>query len=113
MTNSQLSTTEPKKKKKKNLSKQLEQEQNHKNGNHKEGYQQGWGGRRMGEKIQGIKRVISMYKIDRRRLRIVWEMEKPKTLYVWYMAVNEGGGILVGGGYRVEGNKVEKKMRQL
>ena len=41
-TNSQLSTTEPKKQK---LSKQLEQEQNHRNGNHMEGYQWGEGGR--------------------------------------------------------------------
>ena len=45
-TNSQLSTFEPKKKKK-NL-KQLAQEQNHRNGDHMEGYQQGWGGERMG-----------------------------------------------------------------
>ena len=42
-TNSQLSTTEPKKEKQK-LSKQLEQEQNHRNGNHMEGYQQARGG---------------------------------------------------------------------
>ena len=34
-TNSQLSTTEPKQK--------LEQEQNHTNGDHMEGYQKGWG----------------------------------------------------------------------
>ena len=39
-TNSQLSTNEPKKQKLK-LSKQLEQEQNHRNGDHMEGYQ--WG----------------------------------------------------------------------
>ena len=45
-TNSQLSTTEPKKNKNK-LSKQLEQEQNHRNGNHMEGYQQGGGRVRM------------------------------------------------------------------
>ena len=41
-TNSQLSTNEPKKKKNNNknkLSKQLEQEQNHRNGDHMEGYQ--------------------------------------------------------------------------
>ena len=50
-TNSQLSTTEPKNKNK--LSKQLEQEQNHRNGDHMEGYQQGGGGWRMGEKVQG------------------------------------------------------------
>ena len=43
-TNSQLSTTEPKKKTqtKNELSKELEQEQNHRNGDHMEGYQ--WGG---------------------------------------------------------------------
>ena len=39
--NSQLSTTEPKKQK---LSKQLEQEENHGNGDHMEGYQPGGGG---------------------------------------------------------------------
>ena len=38
-TNSQISTTEPKKKKNNKLSKQLEQEQNHRNGDHMEGYQ--------------------------------------------------------------------------
>ena len=36
----------------------------------------------MGEKVQGISRVNGRYKIDRRRLRIVQEMEKPKNLYV-------------------------------
>ena len=48
-TNSQLSTTEPKKKKHK-LSKPLEQAQNHRDGDHMEDYQ--WGGRagRIGEK---------------------------------------------------------------
>ena len=39
-TNSQLSTTEPKKQKQK-LSKQLEQNQNRSNGDHMEGYHQG------------------------------------------------------------------------
>ena len=41
--NSQLSTTEPKKQKQ-ILSKQPEQEQNQRNGDHMEGYQQGVGG---------------------------------------------------------------------
>ena len=41
-TNSQLSTPEPKKQKQK-LSKQLEEEQNHRNGDYVEGYQQGGG----------------------------------------------------------------------
>ena len=40
-TNSQPSTTEPKNKNK--LSKQLEQEQNQKNGDHMEGFQRGGG----------------------------------------------------------------------
>ena len=40
-THSQLSTTEPKKQTNKKLSKHLEQEQNHRNGDHMEGYQ--WG----------------------------------------------------------------------
>ena len=48
-TNSQLLTTEPKKNKNK-LSKQLEQEQNHRNGDHMEGYQWGSGrGREAGK----------------------------------------------------------------
>ena len=46
-TNSQLST-EPKNKNKKKVSKQLEQEQNHRNGDHMEGYQKGGGVGRMG-----------------------------------------------------------------
>ena len=46
-TNSQLSTNGPKRKDKQQklkLSKQLEQEQNHRNGDHMKGYQQGLGG---------------------------------------------------------------------
>ena len=54
-TNSQISTTKPKKTKNK-LSKQLKQEQNHRNGDHtEEGYQQGSGRKR--EKIQGISSI--------------------------------------------------------
>ena len=54
-TNSQLSTTEPKKQNK--LGKQLEQEENHRNGDHMEDYQ--WGRERgiMGEKVQGISSI--------------------------------------------------------
>ena len=41
-------------------------------------------GKRVGERtgVQGIRSIIGRYKIDRGRLRIVWEMEKPKNLYV-------------------------------
>ena len=86
-TNSQLSTTEPKKQEQK-LSKQLEQEQNHRNGGHMEGYQQGGAGERIREKVQGIRSIIGRHKIDSRRLRIVWEMEKPKNFYVQTMDMN-------------------------
>ena len=34
-----------------------------------------------GEKGQGTRSINGRYKIDRGRLRIVWEMEKPKNLY--------------------------------
>ena len=71
-TNSQLSTTEHKKPKTK-TSKQLEQEENHRNGDHMEGYQ--WereGG--MGGKVKRIRNTDRRYKINRGRLRIVWEM---------------------------------------
>ena len=55
-TNSQLSISEPKKHKNK-LSKELEQEQNHRNGDHMEGYQWGRGRGREEEKVQGISSI--------------------------------------------------------
>ena len=53
-----------------------------------EGYQ--WGGveGRMGEKVKGIRSIDGRYKIDRGRLRIIQEMEKPKNLYVRPMDMN-------------------------
>ena len=44
-----------------------------------ERHQQGEGGRRMGEKVQGIRSINGRYKIDRGRLRIVSKMKKPKN----------------------------------
>ena len=43
-------------------------------------------GRGRGRKVQGIRSVIGRHKIDRRRLRIVYDMEKPKKhgLYMYY-----------------------------
>ena len=70
-TNSQLSTTEAKSKNKNILSKQLEQEQNHRNGGPMEGYQQGKEEGRMGGRVKGIRSINGRYKIDRGRLRIV------------------------------------------
>ena len=55
--NSQLLTTEPKYKNKSKLSKQLEQERNHRNGDHMEGYQQGSGRGREGGKVQRISSI--------------------------------------------------------
>ena len=52
-TNSQLLTSEPKKQTNKNkLSKQLEQEQNHRNGDNMEGYQWGEGGGEWGKRYR-------------------------------------------------------------
>ena len=80
-TNSQLSTNEPKKQKQK-LSKQLEEEQNQRNGDHMEGFQWIGRGKEEGRKIQGIRSISGRYKTDGGRLRIVWEMGMPKNLYV-------------------------------
>ena len=48
----------------------------------------GEGGRRMEEKVQGTRSINARYKIDRGKLRIVWEMEKPKNLDVRPMDMN-------------------------
>ena len=58
-------------KNKNKLSKQLEQEQNHRKGDHMEGCQRGGGRGRIREKVQGIRSINSRHKIDRGRLRIV------------------------------------------
>ena len=52
---------------KKKLSKQLKQEENHRNGDHTEGQGRG----RMEEKVQGIRSIIGRHKINRGILRIV------------------------------------------
>ena len=78
-TNSQLSTTEPKKQKQ--IKQTPEEDHNPRNEDHMEGYQLGGGKGRMGEKVQGLQSIIGRYKIDRRILRIIQEMEKPKNLY--------------------------------
>ena len=50
-------TTTPKTKNKSKLSKQLEQEQNHRNGDRMEGYQQGSGRGTEGGKVQRIRSI--------------------------------------------------------
>ena len=64
-TNSQLSTTEPKRKEKKRkpkLSKQLEQEQNQRNGHHMEEFQWGGGREEQGGKGTGKKKYKIRHK---------------------------------------------------
>ena len=62
----------------------------------------------MGEKVQGIRSIICRYKIDRGKLRILEEMEKPRSLY---MTNGEElrERMLVGGLCMAEGDKGEKK----
>ena len=58
----------------------------------------------MGGKVQGIRGIIDGYKIDRGRL-IVWEMEKPKNMYVTHG--HELWWWLEGTGWRgIKGRKV-------
>ena len=54
----------------------------------------------MGEKVQGIRSINDRYKIDRGRLRIVQEMEKPKNLYVRPTDMKKGWGGRWGAGQR-------------
>ena len=42
----------------------------------------------MGDKIQGMGSIIGRYRIERKRLKIVWEVEKPKNFHVWPMDMN-------------------------
>ena len=70
-TNSQLSTTEPKKTKLKETKQTTRTGTEPVNGDHMEGYQWRGGGEGMGENVQGIRTINGRYKIDRRRLRIV------------------------------------------
>ena len=80
-TNSQLSTTEPQKHKQK-LTKQTRTGTKSEKWRSHGGLSVGTGGGRMVEKAQGIRSINGRYKIDRGRLRIVLEMEKPMKLYV-------------------------------
>ena len=52
----------------------------------------GEGEGRNGEKVQGIRSITGRHKIDKRRLRIVQEIEKPKNLYVQPRTCSKWGG---------------------
>ena len=75
--NSQLSKAEPKKKKTKQTTRTETESQKWRSHG---GLSVGRG--ENGENVQGIRCINGRYKIDRGRLRIVWEMEKPKNLYI-------------------------------
>ena len=81
-TNSQLSTTKPKKQKQK----QKQTKQTTRTGTESQKWTSHGGlsveKGRMGEKVQGMSSINGRQKIERGRLSIVWEMEKPKNLYV-------------------------------
>ena len=85
-TNSQLSTTKPKKKKQ--TKKTTATEQIQRNRDHMKGQQCGGEKGQNRSKIQGIRSIIGRHKIDRRRLGIVQEMKKPKNLNVRPMDMN-------------------------
>ena len=69
-TNSQLSITEPKKQKQK-VRKQLEQEQNQRNGDHMEDFPWGRrGGKWWWGEVQGLRSIIDRHKLDKESLRI-------------------------------------------
>ena len=96
-TNLQLSTSEPKKKNKNKLSKQLEQEQNHRNGDHMEGYQQGIGRKENGGKGTGIKK--HKWQVQNRQGEVKNSIEngEAKELICTTHRHELRGGMLVGG----------------
>ena len=47
-----------------------------------------WVGVDWGKKVQGIRSINGRHKIDKERLRTVWEMEMSKNLYVQPMDMN-------------------------
>ena len=78
-TNSQLSRTEPKKTKTEETTRTGTESQEWRSHG---GISTGKGREKMGGKGTGIRSINGRYKIDRGRLRIVWEIEKPKALHV-------------------------------
>ena len=65
----------------------MEQEQNHRNGDHMEGYQQGSEGKE-GEKCTENKQHKCQVENRQREVKNSMEMEKPKNLYVRPMDMN-------------------------
>ena len=87
-TNSRLPTTEPKQTHKKTSKQTTRTGTESQKWRSHGGILAGDGVGRMGKKVQGIRSINGRYKIDRWELRMVWEMEKPKNLYVQPMDMN-------------------------
>ena len=87
-THSQLSTTKPKKQKQKQTNQTIRTGTDSQKWRSHGGLSAGRGREENGEKVQGIRSINGRYKIDGGRLRIVWEMERPKNLYVPPMDMN-------------------------
>ena len=73
-----------------------------------DGYQQGGGGVRMGEKVQGIRSINGRYKIGKVKTSIGNGKAKELTCMTLGHELS-GVGMLVGGGCRVEASKGEKR----
>ena len=81
-TNSELTTTKPKQTNKRETKQTTRTGTESQKWRSQGGLSAGkWRGE-TGRKVQGIRSIIGRYKIDRKWLRIVQEMEKPKNLYV-------------------------------
>ena len=87
-TDSQLSTTEPKKQKQKQTKQETRTGTDSQKQRSHGGLSVGRGRGRTGGKAQEVRGIIGRYKIVRGRLRIVQEIEKPKKLYVKPMGMN-------------------------
>ena len=49
---------------------------------------EGKGKNGVGGNVQGIRSIIGRHKVERERLRMIWETEKSKNLYVQAMNMN-------------------------
>ena len=91
VTKSQLSTTEPKKQKQEWTKQTARTGTDSQKWRSHGGLSVVWGTRENGGEGTGNKKRIWLVcnrERERERLRIVWEMEKPKNLYVWPMDIN-------------------------
>ena len=99
--NPQLSPNEPKSKEK--LSKQLEQEQNQRNGHHMEQFQRGGGREEYGGKGTGKKKYKIRHKLDGRDKNGIGNRERKERICTRHGHELSGGGMLEGKGCGYKG----------